>query len=122
MNVADIFADANTNYVLLLLLVLPLAQFVTGVLRAISNHTFELKYLDVFIRTDIAGRVLPLLILIVLGRVLDVAAPDTLSIPGLDLSLLTGSGIALAVVYLVVVIKGIIDNVNPSATDAVPVE
>lgn len=122
MNIAEVFSDANTNYVLLLLLVLPLVQFALGVLRAFSNGTFEVKYLDVFIRTDIAGRVIPLLILIVLGRVLDVAAPETLNIPGLDLSLLTGSGIALAVVYLVVVIKSIVDSVNPSHPDTLPVE
>ena len=122
MNVHDVFADANTNFVLLLLIVLPLVQYVLGVLRAVANSTFDLSLLDVFIRTDIAGRVLPLTILIVLGRVIDVGAPKELNIPGLDLGLLTGAGIGMAVVYLVVVVQSIVANVNPKAIDTLPVE
>lgn len=122
MDPRQIFADANTNFVLLLLIVLPLVQYVLGVLRAIANSSFDIALLDVFIRTDIAGRVLPVTILIVLGRFIDVAAPKTLNVPGLDLGLLTGGGIALAAVYLVVVVKRIVDNVNPSAPDPLPVE
>lgn len=120
--ISAIFGDSNVNFVLLLLLLLPAVQWVTGALRAFSNHTFDLEYLDVFIRTDLAGRVLPLLILIVTGRVIDITAPDSLNIPGLDLSALTGGGIAAAVVYLVVVVKRIVDNVNPSTSDTKPAE
>lgn len=122
MNWHDVFGDANTNFVMLMLTVLPLVQWVTGVLRAIANSTFSLEYLDVFIRTDIAGRVLPTLILILTGRLVDVAAPQDFNVPGLDLGILTGAGIGIAVVYLVVVVKRLIDNVNPSQPDAVPAE
>ena len=117
-----IFADANTNFVIVLLLVLPLVQWVTGILRAFSNHTFDPEYLDVFIRTDVAGRIMPTLILILLGRAIDAFAPKDFQVPGLDLGILTGAGIGLAVVYLVVVVKRIIDNVNPSQSDPLPVE
>jgi len=115
--VAQVFGDSTTNAVLLLLVFLPIVQWVTGVLRAFSNGTFQFELIDAFIRSDIAGRVLPLLILIITGRVITVAAPGALNIPGLDLSLLTGGGVAAAVVYLLVVVKRIVDNVNPTATD-----
>lgn len=118
----DVFADANSNFVMFLLIVLPLVQWVTGVLRAFANGTFDVHYLDVFIRTDIAGRVLPTLILILLGRIVSVAAPAAFNVPGLDLGILTGAGIGIAVVYLVVVVKSIIDNVTPTKPDNLPVE
>lgn len=122
MNWHDVFADANTNFVMVLLLLLPTVQWATGVLKAFSNHTFNLEFLDVFIRTDVAGRILPTLILILTGRIIDVAAPDDFDFPGLDLGILTGAGLGLAVVYLAVVIKRIFDNVNPSTPDTVPAE
>ena len=120
--IAEAFADPQVNFVLLLLVVLPVVQFVTGVLRAFSNGTFELQLLDVFVRTDIAGRVLPLLILIITGRLVESQAPDTLTIPGLDIGIFTSAGIGFAVVYLVVVIRNIVSNVNPSEPDALPIE
>lgn len=115
--VAQVFGDPNVNFLLILLLLLPGVQWLTGVLRAISNGTFSLELVDAFIRSDAAGRVLPLAILIITGRVITVAAPGSLNVPGLDLSLLTGAGIAAAVVYLVVVIRRILDNVNPQTPD-----
>lgn len=122
MNIATVFADPQINFVLLLLILLPVVQFVTGVLRAFSGGSFDLQYLDVFVRTDIAGRVLPLLLLIITGRIVEIAAPAELSIPGLDIGIFTGAGVGFAVVYLVVVIKRIVDNVNPSKTDTLPQE
>ncbi len=118
--IAAVFGDPNVNFVLFLLLLLPAVQWVTGLLRAFSNGTLQVELIDAFIRSDIAGRVLPLSILIVTGRVVDVAAPDSLNIPGLDLSLLTTGGIAAAVIYLVVVVKRIYDNVNPTVPDTLP--
>jgi hypothetical protein len=120
--IAQVFADPQVNFVLFLLILLPVVQFVTGVLRAVSAGQFQLGLLDVYVRTDIAGRVLPLLILIVTGRIVEIAAPDALNIPGLDIGIFTGAGIGFAVVYLVVVIRNILGNVNPAEPDALPVE
>lgn len=119
--IAQVFGDANTNFVLLLLILLPAVQWLTGVLRAVANGTLKWELVDTFIRSDLAGRVLPLLILIVTGRVIDVAAPGTLEIPGLDLALLTTGGLAAAIVYLLVVARRIFDNVNPRVPDTLPV-
>lgn len=120
MNIGDIFANDLTNFVLLLLILLPVVQFVTGVLRAVANGTFNFELLDTFIRSDLAGRVLPLLILILTGRIVELAAPAELEIPGLDIGVFTGAGVGFAVVYLAVVVKRVLDNVNPSVTDTVP--
>lgn len=118
--VAAVFSDQRANIVMGLLVALPIVDWITGSLRAIASKTFSWDAFDVFVRTQMAGRALPLLILIVIGRTITVAIPTDLEIPGLDLSLLTGAGILAAIPFLVVVIKSIIDNVNPNAADELP--
>jgi hypothetical protein len=118
--VAAIFSDQRANIVMALIVFLPLVDWVTGSLRAVANGTFQWDKFDVFVRTQIAGRAVPLVILITTGRVITVAVPADLEIPGLDLGVLTAGGILAAVPFLVVVVKSIIDNVNPSTTDEIP--
>jgi hypothetical protein len=118
--VQALFADNATNYAIALLIALPLVDFLTGVLRAFANGTFELHRIDVFVRTQIAGRALPLIVLLILGRAITVSAPDALVIPGLDLSILTTGGLIAAVPFLVATAKSILDNVNPSTSDRLP--
>lgn len=118
--VATVFADQATNVVLALLVVLPLIDWITGSLRAIAGGTFQLSAFDVFVRTQMAGRAVPLAILLVLGRAITVAVPETLVIPGLDLSILTGGGILAAAPFLLVTAKSIVDNANPGTTDRIP--
>jgi hypothetical protein len=115
-----VFSDQRANVVLALIVALPIIDWVTGSLRAIANRTFTWAAFDVFVRTQLAGRAVPLTILIIVGRVISVAAPAELQIPGLDLSLLTGAGIVAAVPFLAVLIGSIISNVNPNASDSVP--
>jgi hypothetical protein len=118
--VAAVFSDQRVNIVLGLVVALPIIDWVTGSLRAIASKTFSWDAFDVFVRTQIAGRAVPLVILIIVGRVITVAVPDTMQIPGLDLSLLTGAGILAAIPFLAVGIGSIISNVNPNVTDTVP--
>ena len=118
--VAAIFSDQRANIVMALIVFLPLVDWVTGSLRAVANGTFTLSAFDVFVRTQMAGRAVPIVILIITGRVITVAVPADLEIPGLDLGVLTAGGILAAVPFLVVAIKSVIDNVNPSAADSIP--
>lgn len=118
--IAGMFQDPVTNYAIALILVLPLIDFVTGTLRAVANKSFKLELVDVFVRTKMAGRAIPLVILVLLGRAVAVTAPDVLVIPGLDLSLIVGAGILSAVPFIATTIQSIIDNVNPGSPDRLP--
>jgi len=118
--VAAVFSDPKANVVLGLLVGLPILDWITGSLRAIAGGTFDWHAFDVFVRTQLAGRAVPLAILIIVGRVISVAIPSELQIPGLDLGLLTGAGIVAAVPFLAVAIGSIISNVNPNVTDSLP--
>lgn len=118
--VAALFADQVTNIVIALLVVLPMVDWITGSLRAIADGTFDLSKFDVFVRTQIAGRTLPLTILLLLGRAITVAIPQEIAIPGLDLGLLTAAGVVAAVPFLAVCVQSILGNVNASVTNPVP--
>ena len=115
-----VVSDQVTNAVITLLIVLPLFDWLTGSLRAIANKTFAWAAFDVFVRTQLAGRAVPLILLLILGRTISVAAPSTLDIPGLDLSVITGGGVLASVPFLAKLFTSILANVNPSATDIVP--
>lgn len=118
--IAQVVSDPVTNFVIVLLVVLPVFDWITGSLRAIANGTFTLAAFDVFVRTQLAGRAVPLILLLLLGRGITVATPSTLVIPGLDLSILTAGGILAAVPFLVRSAKSIVDNVNPNVADVLP--
>ncbi len=118
--VRAVFADQATDYLIALLFLLTITSFVLGTLRAFASGQFDVSLWDTFVRADVAGRVLPLTIVLVLGRVVAVGAPGVLEIPGLNLSVLTGAGAIAAVPYVVGKIQSIIANVNPSATDTPP--
>ena len=118
--VAAVFGDQATNVLIGLLIALPIIDWATGSLRALAGGTFQLDAFDVFVRTQIAGRTVPLTIVLITGRTIAVAVPGTLQIPGLDLSLLTAGGAVAAVPFLATCLASIVGNVNPGTVDRVP--
>lgn len=123
--VREVFlGDTIATWVVGLLAFAPILDWIFGVLRSFRDGSFKADALDVFVRTQYAGRVVPLVLLILLGRTIDVAAPAELQIPGLDLSVLVVAGIAPAVIYLGVTVKSIIDNATVGVNKAgvVPTE
>lgn len=118
--VKAVVSDDLTNYVIALLFLFGFADLILGTLRALSGGTFKLELWDTWVRASLAGRIGPLTIVLLLGRIVTVAAPKALVIPGIDLSILTAGGIAAAVPYLFSTLKSIIDSVNPSEPDRLP--
>ena len=118
--VGAMFGDQTTNWVILLLLLLPALDWILGILRAIQSKTFQLDLIDVFLRTTVAGRVIPLLLLILFGRFVAVGAPTDLVVPGLDLNVLTTAGYIAAVPFILATINSIYGSVNLKATDEPP--
>lgn len=108
--IAAVASDPVTNWAIIALLALPLIDWLLGTLRALRDSTYVAQALDVFVRTKFGGRTVPLIILLILGRTVAVGAPTELTIPGLDLSIITGAGILAAAPYLVVTAKSIIEN------------
>jgi hypothetical protein len=119
--VRAIFSDQVTNLVIALLIAAPIADWLSGSLRAVADGSFTVEAFDVFVRTQVAGRALPLIILLLIGRLVSVAFTGAVPIPGLDLSIFaTGGAIAAAVPYLITTLNSLRENLTPGSTNAVP--
>ena len=112
-----LFTDPATNAAVQGVLVVGLIEFATGVIRAISNRSFSLDYVDVWVRSQLAGRIVPIL-LVLLGSRLG----GDLTVGEFSLNLLATAGLAAAAAYVAAAAKSIVDSVNPSAPDEMPVE
>lgn len=97
--------------------ILALVELVTGVLKAFASSQFSFSLIDVWVRTQLAGRILPIIVLLIASA----AAPD-FSVLGVDVNILTTAGLAAAATYAASAVASIVSNVTPSATDTPPVE
>lgn len=107
--ISGMFSDPIVANAFWAVLGLCFLNFVLGSLRAFSNKVFELSALDAWIRTDVAGRVLPILITLLAAQ----ALPD-LSVFGVTgEAALNAFGLAQAAAYIVATLASIAANVRP---------
>jgi hypothetical protein len=97
--------------------ILGILELVTGALRAFAAKQFKIELVDTWVRTDLAGRILPITVVLIAGA----AAPD-LSALGVQVDILTATGLAGAAVYAASTLASIVANVNPAAADSPPTE
>lgn len=107
--IGNMFSDPIVSNAFWAVLGLCILNFVLGSLRAFSNKVFEVTALDAWIRTDVAGRVLPILITLLAAQ----ALPD-LSVFGVTgEAALNAFGLAQAAAYIVATLGSIASNVRP---------
>ena len=92
-------------------------ELVTGILKAVAKSQFTFDLVDVWVRTQLAGRILPIVVVLIAGA----ASPD-FSVLGLDVNPLTTLGLAGAATYAASALASIVNNVNPAAADTPPTE
>jgi hypothetical protein len=92
-------------------------ELVTGILKAVSKSQFDFTLVDVWVRTQLAGRILPIVVVLIAGA----ASPD-FTVLGLDANPLTALGLTGAALYAASAIASIVSNVNPTAEDVPPTE
>lgn len=109
------FFASDTGRYAALVLVLPVVDWVLGALAAFRDGTFELDSVAAFIRKHIAGRVLPIWILMFLGFF-----TQGLVLPGLDWPLFATFGTVLAIAYIVETIGSIMRSWGPKAAPGEP--
>lgn len=110
-------ADPLTNNAIIAVIALALLGFVLGTIRAIADKTFTWSALDVWIRKDLMGRVIPIILLLAFGRVV-----GTVSVGDADLALLTAAGLAAAATYAVTAITSIVASLNMKTENPVPTD
>jgi hypothetical protein len=104
-----LFGDPIAASAVWAVIVLCVSQFVLGSLRAWSNKTFAWSAFDAWIRTDVAGRVIPIILIFVVAK----ATPDLL-VFGIPVeSGLLAYGVLQAGTYIISGVASIKDNVRP---------
>lgn len=88
-------------------------DFALGVLAALRDGTFQVGSLAAWVRKHIAGRVLPITAVLVVGHLaggLSIDSAEDLLSPG---TILTGIGIAAATAYILETIGSVRDSLTP---------
>jgi hypothetical protein len=95
------------------LCILAVVDLLTGVSRAFSDSTFTWALLDSWVRLKLAGRLIPILILLIAGQ----AAPDLTAI-GLTINVLGATALIAAATFAASELASIVANVNPATPTA----
>jgi hypothetical protein len=109
------FFNTDTGRYAGLVLLLPLVDWVLGVLAAARDGTFQLDSVAAFIRKHILGRVFPIWLLMFVGYV-----TQSLVIPGVDWPLFSTFGTGLALIYIAETIGSIMRSWGPLAAPGEP--
>lgn len=96
---------------------LGLLDWILGVLRAVANKTFDFAYLDVWVRVQLMGRILPIVLTLAFSQVI-----GTITVGDFSLNLLFIGGMAAAAAYALTTGNSIIDSLNSNAPDTLPKE
>lgn len=99
MDVIQTFFADPAGVALKGLLVGAFLVFALGVVAALRDHTFDLKYIDSFIRTTLMGRVVPVALVLLTGYIVH------------D-DLITAAGIAAAGIVAAGMIKSALDSIK----------
>jgi hypothetical protein len=97
------------------LTLLMFANAALGIAKTVSNKTFEWSWVDLFVRTKIAGRLVPIVVVLLIGTI----APD-LSLLGLTVNPFTAAGLAAAVPVAASELASILENIRFGQIDRVP--
>lgn len=114
---ARIWADPLTNNAIIVVVAVALLDLLTGIARAVANSTFQFDLVDVWVRATVAGRVIPIVLVLVFGAVI-----GNISLGSFSFNILTAAALAAAVVYVAATAQSIIDNLSASKPDSLPVE
>lgn len=112
-----LWTDPVTNNAIVLLFVVPVVDLLTGAARAIANSTFHLALLDTWVRTKIAGRAIPIVLVLLFGTVV-----GNIAVGDWSFNVLTVAAIAAAATFLATEATSIVANISPTVPDGPPRE
>lgn len=112
---AKLPGDPVTNAAAIGVVVLALLDFVIGTVRAVADGTFTFESFSTWVRAQLLGHVIPIILLLTFGQVI-----GSISVGGLSFNVVVAAGLAGAASYAATTINSVIDSVNPSADDPIP--
>jgi len=112
---AKLPGDPVANAAAIGIVVLALADFIIGSLRAISGGTFTWDSFSTWVRSQLAGHVLPIFFLLLVGQVF-----GTIAIGDVHFNAILIAAEVAAASYAATTVKSILDSLNTNAPDPVP--
>lgn len=112
-----LWSDPLTSNAIILVVVVALLDLLTGISRAVASSQFDVKLVDVWVRVTIAGRVIPIVLVLLFGTVIGNIQLGTFSI-----NVLTTAALAAAATFVAAEAASIIGNLSASSPDKPPVE
>lgn len=95
--------------------ILAILDFLIGTVRALSDGTWKPEYMSSWVRAQLLGHVVPIVLILSFGQVI-----GTITIGDFKLNVLIAGGLAAAASYAVVTAKSILDSINRSVPDTLP--
>ena len=109
----DTFFASDAGQLAVWVLILPVLDFILGTLAAIRDGTFELDRVASFLRKHLAGRMLPIWILLFVGHF-----ADSYVLPVVDFPAILGVGVAAAGLYVLETAGSIMRSWGPQTGPA----
>lgn len=112
-----IWADPTTASAIVVVVALAILDLVIGTLRAFASDQFDPGLIDVWVRKTLAGRVLPIVFVLLFG-----AAIGDIGVGDFHFNILVAAGLAAAALFAISTAQSIIDSLNPKVADKAPTE
>jgi uncharacterized membrane protein len=114
---AKLQSDSPAIAMIITIVALGLLEWGLGILDALRSGQFAWKYLDVWVRVQLLGRILPVVLVLAFSQVF-----GTVDIAGIKINLLWVGGQGAALAYAAATIASIVNSLNPSVKDVPPTE
>lgn len=112
---AKLPGDVIANAAAIGIVVLAVTDFVLGTLRAVAGGTFSWDSFSTWVRAQLAGHVLPIFFLLLVGQVFGTVTIGAVSFN----AILVGAELAAAS-YAATTLSSILESINPRVADVVP--
>jgi len=118
------FFDSPAGQAVAALVVLGLADLLLGVFAAVRDNVFSWEAIDAWVRSQLAGRILPIAAILILGHIaggisFDDGTSGVLSVGGI----ITGGGLVAAGLYVITTAASLLESLQPKpGTREVPEE
>lgn len=112
--VQELASSVVSNTTLQLIFFVSIGDFVLGSLKALSNHTFDFKWVDAWVGDHLFKAVM-----IAFGMVFGIIVPP-IQVAGLDINIVAVTAEGAAITYIGKTIASMVGNLNFGGGDSAP--
>lgn len=94
---------------------LALLDFILGTVRAISNATWVPEAAATWVRMQLLGQVVPIILVLTFGQII-----GTIRVGDFEFNVLVVGALTAAASYTITTAKSVMDSLSPSKPDVVP--